>query len=114
MDKLYKVYIKKKTALKITLIEAVFILIVSRWRSIKWFGLPKGIGADGTVLITSGDGTIVDVAQWFYEESKSKKKKGEKIRWQQGGLSHELIPEHRNAEWWRPKPKSPFIWTFIF
>jgi hypothetical protein len=53
-----------------------------------------------SVLITSGDGTIIDVAQWY-------KDKNGKIGWQQGGLSSELIPEHRNAKYWMFKPTPP-------
>jgi hypothetical protein len=68
---------------------------------VRWFKLPE---PNRSVLITSGDGTIIDVAQWYY--TTPYKKKG--IAWQQGGLSNEFIPSYRNAEFWKPRPKSPW------
>ena len=89
-----------KNKKKISRLKAYLILIVSGWRSIEWFGLPE---KNKSVLITSGDGTIVDVAQYYNVNNE--------VCWQQGGISNELIPEHGNAEFWKPKPKAPYYYT---
>ena len=47
------------------------------------------------VLITSGDGTIVDVAMWYED------KDGE-IRWQFAGTHSDLIIKHRYPTHWKP------------
>lgn len=76
-------------------IKAYFILIASGWKDIDVFGLPKipKHSKFVNVLVTSGDGTIIDVCQWF--------RQGKNIVWQQGGLSHEMYPDYRKVKYWK-------------
>jgi len=77
-------------------IKAYFILLVSGWRSIEVFGYPpiykkKDIKI---YLVTSGDGTIIDVCQYYG------KRKG-KHQWQQSGFCHDMYPEYREVTLWK-------------
>ena len=54
------------------LIRAYFIFLFSGWRDIRIFGLPnlpvnKKNRTLYSCLVTTGDGSIIDVAQWYKE-----------------------------------------------
>jgi len=83
-------------------IKAYFLLLVSGWHDIDVFGLPvipKG-SKFISVMITSGDGTLIDICQPF----KYKKK----TVWQQGGMSNEMYPEYRKVLLWKYIKKDQF------
>ena len=70
-------------------------MIISGWRDIDVFGLPKIPKNEKyiNVMITSGDGTIIDICQPHIIFGK--------LRWQQGGMCNDLYPEYRKVRLWR-------------
>ena len=87
-------------------IKAYLFFLCSGWRDIEVFGLPK-IPKDRkfvNVLITSGDGTIIDICQWF--------RQGRKIVWQQGGTSNEMYPEYRKVKYWKSMKRTKW-WSHL-
>ena len=53
--------------------------------------------ADTDIIVTSGDGTVQDIVQWFERDGR--------IIWQSGGrASSGVLPETFSPEYWTPLP----------
>ena len=76
---------------------ALFILLFSGWRLVDVYGNPKythdSNGTSIDYLITSGDGTIVDVGNYF---------KGYVSGWMLSGIDPRQYPSYRVVNMWKP------------
>ena len=83
--------------MNITQLQAQNILLHSGWHSIKWFGLPE---YNKSVLATRGDGTIINIVQCYFNN--------EKLCWQEGGISSNILDEYYEFDFWKELPNSPY------